>query len=102
MVDGKNVTTDWIESVFDNFECIRKDKELLGYIVGNVLYVSYEGNTITWEIIDGKNRQFAYDVLLHHLESLETDEGNIYSEVVDCFRSNKTYAIIQRFYFKES
>ena len=98
LIDGKDVTTDWIEEVFDNFECIKRKKEFLGYLMGNVLYAVCWGNMITWEILDGNEKDFAFDVLKHHLEGLESDEQNIYSEIS---ANLKNHTIIQKFYFKE-
>ena len=96
LIDGKNVTTDWVEEMFDSFECIKRNNEFLGYCMGNVLYAVYCANVITWEILDGMNKSLAVVALEERLKGRESEEQGIYSEI-----TRHGYVLVQRFYFKE-
>ena len=101
MIDGKDVTTDWLECVFDDAEVIRDYHRVVGFIKHCLVSCSYNDNRIIWEVID-KHDISAYMILeerLRFLEGLEEDHPNVYS-VIQHGEVNK-WQIIQNFYFKE-
>ena len=66
MVDGKNVTTDWIESVFDSADFVYDVRTIIGFINRCVVQARWDENKVTWtisrELGYGKHDQFT----MHH------------------------------------
>lgn len=80
-VDGKNVTTDWIESIFDegNYVQNTKGSEYAGFVSDKLVIAYISDNTIVW-------RAYWYDEnttqeIIKRLEQYETDDSDLYSEM---------------------
>lgn len=103
MVDGKNVTTDWIEGVFDSITFAYDVRTIVGFIDHCVVQAKWIENKVTWtisrELGNGKplDALFALD---ERLRRFEDEEGEVFSKLD--MASIPNYQIIQRFYFKES
>jgi len=73
-IDEKNVTTDWIEEIFDNGDCARYLNRRTGFVFGSVCSCIYKGNHILWQI----NKEYAddavksYDQLIKRLKEHDT------------------------------
>lgn len=103
MIDGKNVTTDWIESVFDSADNLFDVRTIVGFINRCVVQARWDENKVTWTI----SRELGYGkpldalfILDERLRKFEDEEGEVFSELD--MASIPNYQIIQRFYFKES
>ena len=96
--DGKNVTTDWIEDVFDNQTCLFGNKKnAIGFINGEAVLVAWSDNILLWKFteqpcIDSGNLA----VLKDRLSRFADTDSNLVDE-------SKVIANIyyQQFYFTE-
>ena len=52
-LDGKNVTTDWIEEMFDEQSALYGSHKMLGFMAGAAVQASWDGNVLTWKVLDG-------------------------------------------------
>lgn len=52
-LDEKNVTTDWIEEMFDDMYAIHGDDKELGFMGGAAMQASWSGNELYWKVLDG-------------------------------------------------
>lgn len=52
-LDEKNVTTDWIEELFDDQSALYARHKRLGFIAGVAVQASWEGNVLTWKVLGG-------------------------------------------------
>ncbi len=52
-LDEKNVTTDWIEELFDDQNAIHGRHKMLGFMNSAVMLVTWHDNVLTWKVIDG-------------------------------------------------
>ena len=50
--DEKNVMSDWIEEIFDDYSAICNGRKLLGYVNNAPVYAKYSGNIIKWKVIE--------------------------------------------------
>lgn len=50
-IDDKNITTDWIEEIFDGQCAVSNGKSYLGYINGHAVKCDIVGNSLHWEFI---------------------------------------------------
>ena len=100
-VNEKDVTTDWMESVFDSADVVRDGRKMVGFINHCVVVASWENNVITWEVIAQPLTDYCYATLLleQRLKEFETDEQNVYSEIETI--GNSRWGFIQSFYFRE-
>ena len=48
-IDEKNVTSDWIECVFDNQSCVWGKKSAVGYINGEPVIAAWDSNMLLWK-----------------------------------------------------
>ena len=100
-IDGKNVCTDWIDSIFDKDSFARDVRTIVGYIKHCVVKVSWCYNKITWEVskdISDGNTTEAYMILEDRLNKAESEEQEIYS-VIQHGETGRLQ-IIQTFFFR--
>lgn len=94
-IDGKNVTTDWIEDIFDMADFTRDGKCMVGFVSHYPVLVAWSDNYIVWQaVLGGEN---CLDVLEKRLALFEDEESDIYSER----KRVANNLILQSFYFKE-
>lgn len=100
-IDKKNVTTDWMESVFDSADIVRDGHKMVGFINHCVVIASWENNVITWEVLPQLLTNYCYATLVleQRLKEFETDEQNVYSEIETI--GNGGWGFVQSFYFQE-
>lgn len=76
-IDEKNITTDWIDGLFDDDEFVMQHGEWLGWIEGCPMQVTTSGNVATFHALDNtptKNGGDPYNVATTVDEILQ--EGN--------------------------
>ena len=95
IIDGKNVTTDWIGEVFDAADYTQDGKCMVGFVGHFPVLVAWDDNNIVWQSILGG--EDCLDVLEKRLALFEDEESNIYSERKRVARN----LILQSLYFKE-
>lgn len=101
-VDGKNVDTDWIETIFDNDGFARDARLMVGMINHCVVQVSWNVNTMLWQVskeLGYGEPLIAYMILEERLRKAETPDQNIYS-MIQHGELGK-YQIVQTFYFRD-
>lgn len=81
-LDEKNVMTDWIEEIFDDYSAIRCRRMFLGYIQYIPVYAKYSGNQIVWKVVDGTSSdvELVIEVLKKRLLEHEDPERDLFSE----------------------
>ena len=102
LINEKDVTTDWMESVFDSDDFLRDTRLMIGMINHCAVQATWNDNTITWHISKDLGRGVpvtAYIILEQRLLAWESIEQNIYSKIEH--GEIGQYEIIQRFYFKD-
>ena len=52
-LDGKNVTTDWIEELFDDQTVLYATGKRLGFIAGAAVLASWKENVLTFKVLEG-------------------------------------------------
>lgn len=52
-LDDKNVTTDWIEGMFDSGSALYGSHKAIGFIAGAAVQASWSGNALKWKVLDG-------------------------------------------------
>ena len=101
MINGKDVTTDWLESIFDE-DCVVKDGNMMiGFINHKAVQVSWERNTLSWLVSNEfgvGDPAFTLLVLRERLMALETEEQNVFSVIKESIPFRRLW---QDFYFKE-
>jgi len=50
--DEKNITTDWIEELFDDQSALYGKHKMLGFMAGAAVLASWSGNCLTWNVLD--------------------------------------------------
>ena len=98
-VDDKNVSTDWIEDIFDDCAGVLLYHTYVGVIAERLVTVQWDSNTITWQVIpnDGLNFGDAYFLLNERLTKYDNDDERLLVE----YDRSRPATIIQRFYWKE-
>lgn len=102
LINEKDVTTDWMESVFDSDNLVRDTRLVIGLLNHCVVQATWNENSITWLISKELGRgcaKTAYLLLEQRLKEFESIEQNIYS-VFEHGDIGK-YEIVQHFYFKD-
>ncbi len=97
-IDDKDVMTDWIEEIFDHWDCTYSSCQLVGFVNDVPTYAHWNGNTITWKPMcyDNETTKETLDIIKKKLLEYETDTDELYSEI---YIFNNA-SIIQKFYFK--
>ena len=65
-IDEKNVTTDWLEYIFDFADFVCNGDVLLGFVGGKPVMATVDYNTVTWQFInDGDTSELKTRLLGH-------------------------------------
>jgi len=62
-IDEKNVTSDWIEEMFDEQSALCGKQKYIGFMAGATMQASWYRNVLKWEVLDG-DRYLAINKLL--------------------------------------
>ena len=108
-IDEKNVTTDWIEEVFDDHQCVCGGNcgcTFVGFVNSCVVLANVSRNHIGWQIVQGQYTESevkeTYDILIERLKELDdpdNDNIGIYCEYYELLKHDGF--VEQSFYFKE-
>lgn len=106
-IDGKNITSDWIEDIFDFSDFVvggKGGKIYTGFVGNRPTNCFIDGNAIFWHIDKFHcgvfNNKSAYDELLKRLK--EEDDAEMGDIVVKYDVSMRDELIVmQRFFFKD-
>ena len=103
-IDEKNVSSDWIEEVFD---CVwrggRKTNTYTGFIGHCLVSCKYSGNKLHWQVESqffnvGEDILGTYNELRRRLTVRDQEDQNL---VVKNYYYDKKFVIVQHFFFKE-
>lgn len=101
-IDGKNVTSDWIDEIFDDGNCTRGGRNMVtGFIGGSVCCCWITGHLIFWQIAQdfANNAGCCYDLLLKRLKKHDDDENLVVK--YDTSMKKEKLLLLQKFYFKD-
>lgn len=93
-IDEKNVTSDWIEGVFDNFDFTMGNRQAVGFVNRVPVLVEWSDNYMVWQSIPGGDN--CLNELEKRLSEYEDSESSLYS-----VRRRIGNCILQSFYFRE-
>ena len=101
MLDEKNVTTDWIEEIFDDWQLAHGQHRLVGFICGCVMSARWYRNMVEWLVSKDMGGDYvsAFCILEQRLKARESDDQGIYSVIEH--EGEGRYCIRQRFFFRE-
>ena len=102
-IDEKNVTSDWIDSIFDDYNVTtaiyRHGEKLVGFVGGEVVCCQYShnNNTINWKIFaEGEKVETTKSELKKRLQQFENGEE---TDLFSIIRETENQ-LMQSFYFK--
>lgn len=100
-VDNKNISTDWIEEVFDNFDCIEIGSQYVGFVNDVPAWCKINDNSIKWELCGDVNIERAFTELKYRLKNFDNEnKGEIIVKYVDhCYGFSPISGTTQYFYF---
>jgi len=101
-IDEKNITSDWIEQCFDDYNCtyteVKRKNKYCGFILGECVMCSYTfgNNTLQWVIFaEGEKLQSVRDHLIHICKEIDKE-----NEGLVCEYQIENNTIYQSFYFE--
>ena len=99
-IDGKDVSTDWIESIFDDAECMHVGHTFIGFVRDTACSCYVQDNQVYWNINTdcGGNEYLSYVHLVRMLN--ERDKEDL-SHVVKYGYNPERFKVTQLFYFVE-
>ena len=100
-IDEKNVTSNWIEEVFD--QSVMIDNVCTGFIRDCLVTCKYEDNNLYWEVETmffniGKDADAAFTELKKRLKTFADDEGYLI-ERTHIYERKK--CLVQQFFFRQ-
>ena len=107
LINGKDVTTDWIEEIFDDCTVGGYNADIyVGFICNVPIVCKVNESYLTWEILSYYNNtdEFiaTYDELISRLKKRDAEDENICSEINDITYEICDNSVIEQvFYFKE-
>ena len=98
-IDGKNVSTDWIDAVFDGMNYVSNGCQMAGYVKDSLVSCSWHDNRIEWKAYDDKEKTLAE--LKKRLKEFQNDDpyAYCYESVYDEIYVIGDICLIQLFYF---
>ena len=98
-IDGKNILTDWIEDVFDNYgDCVRNGNKFVGFVKNSVCCCQHLNHHLFWHIDKdfAVNAKESWDELIRRLKEKDSPELVVkYDESM-----KKELMLMQSFYFR--
>lgn len=94
-LDGKNVTTEWIEVLFDDQSVLYGRNKMIGFMANAAMQASWDGNVLKWKVLDG-DRYEAVKRLIERYKERYPDEESPFILKRQCFAD----VYIMRFYWK--
>lgn len=98
-IDEKNVTSDWIGEIFDNYgDYVMCDNKFTGFVKGTVCYCEYINNHLFWQVSMNfaKDAKASWDELIRRLK--EHDTPQLVVEYDDSMKDE--LLLLQNFYWK--
>ena len=98
-IDNKNVMKDWIEEIFDDYDCTYDGKnKYTGFVKESACSCIYMNNNIFWQI----HQHFSKDALSSYQELIkrlkEHDTPSLLVKYDDSMKSE--LLLLQRFFFR--
>ena len=89
-IDDKNITTDWIEEIFDDQSALRSKHGFMGFIAGVGVVCYIKGNKLQWMLIHGGYYESEGDMR----KALDT----LYKRLQEKDKDNEEYDITTEYY----
>lgn len=101
-IDEKNITTDWIEDIFEFSSCAQNGNKYVGFINDAPVMCVVEGNSLIWKLITNYSFSWHIQPALEELEKrlrVVDDNDRIH---VDYTKSHDGTMIMQSFYWSDN
>lgn len=95
-LDETNVTTDWIEEIFDNGNCTCNGSRIVGFVRDAPVYAIYYDNVVRWTVLDSFLPSDRINELIRRLDRYENPDEVVFSEKTVIGKT-----LTQRFFFRE-
>ena len=101
LINEKDVCTDWIEQVFDDYQTINNSHDVVGLLHDCVVRCTWDNYYMKWKVSRdmGGDCASAFILLEQRLNEWEGDENSNIFSIVE--HTDTPYELQQRFYFKE-
>lgn len=85
-INGKDVTSDWMDDVFDECNCAYGNRKQSGYVNDDLVEVSWDSETFTWKVFSGKQSTIAElkKRLLEMMEDYPEESPKLTTEITVC------------------
>ena len=80
-IDGKNVSIDWIDDIFDGCFCTECGKQSLGFVNEKPVYAYWSDNRICWKPIEKISAKETLDEIKNRLLKFENEDSELFSEI---------------------
>lgn len=97
-LDEKNVTTDWIEQIFDGLNCVQNGCQMVGFVNECVVDCSWFDNTLQWRAHD--NKKETLNEIKKRLMEFEQDDSYSPEVYSDIYIVGGMF-LVQKFYFND-
>ena len=94
-LDEKNVTTDWIEELFDDQSVIYGKNKKIGFMANAAMQASWSGNMLVWQVLDGDAYRAFMKLNERYKERYPDEESPFIVE-----KQRSTGMLVMRFYWK--
>ena len=96
--DEKNVSTDWIQDVFDNQSCVWNKQTAIGFINNNPVLVTWDDNILLWKFpLVTDIKEFGNLAVLRDRLKIYEDDPNNNFVTKDSLVGN---LLMQKYYWK--
>lgn len=94
-LDEKNVTTDWIEEMFDDQSALYGKNGMLGFVDGAAVLASWSAHILMWKVLDGDSHEAIMRLIERYEERYPDEESPFIVE-----KQAYTNVYVMRFYWK--
>jgi hypothetical protein len=100
-LDQKNVTTDWIESIFDDWHLAYGIHRVVGFVAGCIVDAKWHENVLEGLVCreTGGDCASAFLILEERLKAMESEDQNVESVIEH--EGEGRYCLIQSFFFRD-
>ncbi len=94
-IDEKNITSDWIEEIFDNYTCTWRKDCAVGFINNVAVMAAWSSNILMWKFMEEANLEESYAVLKDRLSRYDGQTSVIEK------KRRVGNMLIQQFFFED-
>lgn len=98
LINGKDICTDWVESMFDDGQVINLNHHVIGTIKGCVVSCKWDDFTMTWKVSKDMGGDYVSAFILLEQRLV----GDAYEQTgfqIDIEHTETPYELTQKFWF---